>query len=147
MPQEELSDHKRSDPAAQVCAGAQGSMPASTIAPSLVLCDSLASLSIPDSTPVEAAEAQRRDIKSWPGRNLLLQEWSHPRFFAVPPDRVAAHGKRAALEDLLSLATALGYQAVRDPMNRVFGEQKSDGDGGSVPSALDPVEPNVKGKR
>ena len=41
VPQEELSDRKRSDPAAQVCAGAQGSMHASTIAPSLVLCDSL----------------------------------------------------------------------------------------------------------
>jgi len=92
----------------------------------------------------EAAEAERRDITSWRGRIRSLQEWSQPRFFAVQQERIKGSGKRAALEELLSLATDLGYWIVMDPMGRVFGEQSPDGDESTFPPASGLVEPSVR---
>jgi len=95
----------------------------------------------------EAAEAKRLDITSWRGRVRSLQEWSHPRFFVVQQERIKANGKRATLEELLSLATALGYTAVSDPMGRVFGKEIPEGDEQAFPPANGPNELALKGER
>jgi hypothetical protein len=104
-----------------------------------------------DAEPVdddqETAEAKKLDITSWLGRVRSLKEWSQPRFFSVQQERIKANGNRAKLEELLSLATALGYTTVSDPMARVFGKESPEGDEQILPPANGPHERTLKDQR
>ena len=72
----------------------------------------------------ELEEAQKQGLESWTGKEHRLDEWVRPRYFAVPHERVAAAGTEAALRDLLTFATALGYQQAGDPCARLFGHTR-----------------------
>lgn len=94
----------------------------------------------------EAAEAEAQGIRTWLGRELLLEEWRCLRFFAVSNERVNEIGKEGAFEELLNLAKALGYWIVKDPVERVFGDARPEEDERTGPPARGPIEPHMKGE-
>ena len=51
----------------------------------------------------EESVARDREIVTWRGRQGSLNEWSQPRFFAVPETRAKKVRDKGALDELLSL--------------------------------------------
>ena len=88
-----------------------------------------------DVDPVDDAKEEEQPrqmgLETWQGgESGDLEQWSNPRYFAVPQERVSEFGSERAFDELLKLAERLGYQPVREVRSRFFPNKSDTNDAG-----------------